>query len=696
MFLDDTACNLASLNLARFYNEQTGVFDTEGYKHAIRLWTIVLDISVLMASYPAKEIARRSFEYRTLGLGYANLGSLLMMMGIPYDSPQALAIAGSLSAILTGEAYATSAEIAKVLEPFPAFERNKEHMLRVIRNHRRAAYNAPESEYEGLSIKPLGINPSYAPQYLVDAARQSWDKALEWGERYGFRNAQTTAIAPTGTIGLLMDCDTTGVEPDFAIVKFKKLAGGGYFKIVNASVSKALRRLGYSEQQIEDIEKYCKGHGTLVGCPFINKESLKSKGFGEDKIAAIEAQMKEVFDIRFAFNRYVLGDEFLRSLGISDAQLADPKFDLLQKLGFSKEQIEAANDYVCGTMTLEGAPHLRPEHLPIFDCASKCGRKGKRYIPYQAHIRMMAAVQPFISGSISKTINMNQDCTILDVQDAYMLSYKLMLKAIAIYRDGSKLSQPLNTSAYDEAELAALQELAEEAEKLQEAPFLQAPVVSTLQRRKLPPKRRGFVQEARVGGHKVYLKTGEYEDGKLGEIFIDMYKEGAGYRALLNCFAIAVSKGLQYGVPLEEFVDTFIYTRFDPSGPVTGHENIKYATSILDYVFRHLGYEYLHRADLVHVKPPESSLGGNGMAHKEEEKQLKLSEEVADEGKKKEYKMQASQEPKSSKPLLSDEKIEAIQQGYTGDVCGSCGSMKMKRNGTCLVCTECGETTGCS
>ncbi len=702
MFLDDTACNLASLNLSKFYDEQTGVFDTEGYRHAIRLWTVVLEISVLMAGYPSKEVARRSYEYRTLGLGYANLGTVLMMMGVPYDSPQSLAIAGALSAILTGESYATSAELAGVLAPFPAFERNKEAMLRVVRNHRRAAYNSPENEYEGLSIKPAGINTSYVPTYLVAAAREAWDRAQEGGERYGFRNAQTTVIAPTGTIGLLMDCDTTGVEPDFAIVKFKKLAGGGYFKIVNASVGKALRRMGYAPAQIEDIERYCKGHGTLVGCPFINPESLKAKGFTPDKLSALEAQMGGAFDIRFAFNRFVLGEDFLRSVGITDAQLADPQLDLLKSLGYSKEQIEAANDFVCGTMTVEGAPHLRPEHLPVFDCASKCGRKGRRYIPYQAHIRMMAAVQPFISGSISKTINMSAEASIADVQEAYLLSHKLMLKAMALYRDGSKLSQPLNAAVQDEAELQALQALAEEAQAVLESPLAaQATVVSTLQRRKLPPKRRGFVQEARVGGHKVYLKTGEYGDGQLGEIFIDMYKEGAGYRALLNCFAIAVSKGLQYGVPLEEFVDTFTYTRFEPSGAVTGHENIKHATSIIDYVFRELGYEYLHRTDLVQIKPVEHNLGGNGTAHAEpEEKQQRLGGPQP-----KALPPELQEEAKASAPgarpaLLedeeSDERKEARAQGFTGDSCSSCGSMKMKRNGTCLVCMECGETSGCS
>ncbi|MDE1798615.1 MAG: vitamin B12-dependent ribonucleotide reductase, partial [Candidatus Micrarchaeota archaeon] len=450
MFLDDTACNLASLNLVKFFDENTGVFDVAGYEHAIRLWTVVLEISVLMAEYPSKVLAQKSHDFRTLGLGYANLGTLLMMLGIPYDSPQALAIAGTMTAMMTGQAYATSAEMAQALGPFAAFSRNREHMLRVMRNHRRAAYHAADEEYEGLSVRPMGINSSMAPDYLVQASRECWDRAVHWGEQWGYRNAQATVIAPTGTIGLLMDCDTTGVEPDFAIVKFKKLAGGGYFKIVNSSVPKALKRLGYTDAQISDIEKYCKGNGTLAGCPALNRESLRAKGLTDEKLDALERQMAAVFDVRFAFNRHVLGDDFLLRLGVSQAQMDDPKFDLLGHLGYSKEDVAKANDYICGTMTIEGAPHLRTEHYPVFDCANRCGRKGKRSIAYQAHIRMMAATQPFISGSISKTINMSKEATIRDVMEAYELSWKSMLKSNALYRDGSKLSQPLNATSETE------------------------------------------------------------------------------------------------------------------------------------------------------------------------------------------------------------------------------------------------------
>jgi len=691
MFLDDTACNLASINLLKFVDAKTGAFNVEQFRHAVRLWTIVLEISVLMAQFPAKEIAKRSFEFRTLGLGYANLGTVLMVLGVPYESKEGLAICGAISAMMTGESYATSAEMARELGPFSAFERNREHMLRVIRNHRRAAYGAAQNEYEGLSVKPEGIDAAHCPGYMAQAARESWDRAYSLGEKFGYRNAQVTVIAPTGTIGLQMDCDTTGIEPDFAIVKFKKLAGGGYFKIVNASVKRALSRLGYSEPQIREIELYALGHGTLSGCPHINAESLSAKGFPADKIAKVEAGLPKVFDVQFAFNRHVLGDDFLKRLGFSESDMDSPKFNLLSKLGFSKRQIEEANCYVCGSMTLEGAQHLKPEHYAVFDCASKCGKKGTRFISYLGHIRMMAAAQPFITGSISKTINMPSDSTIEDIKEAYTLSWKHGLKSIALYRDGSKLSQPLNATAdVDEDELAQLLGLGEDMDETFGPSQLQSKIVGRLSRKKLPTRRKGFIQEARVGGHKVYLKTGEYPDGTIGEIFIDMYKEGAGYRSLLNCFAIAVSKGLQYGVPLEEFVDTFTFTRFEPAGVVTGHEAIKNATSIVDYAFRVLGYEYLGRQDFVHVKTVNGDSHSSApLPHVEEQKaQAKLAA------------------PEHEKPAQSEEEHEteefdskarsAKSQGFTGAQCSGCGSMNVKQNGSCQVCVDCGETTGCS
>lgn len=688
MFLDDTACNLASLNLMKFLDEKTGTFDVEAFRHASRIWTMVLEISVLMAQFPAREIARKSFEFRTLGLGYANLGTLLMVLGIPYDSSEAYAIAGAISAIMTGESYATSAELSRELGPFAAFERNREHMLRVIRNHRRAAYNAPQQEYEGLTVKPMGIDEKYCPGYLLQSARECWDRAYHMGERYGYRNAQVTLIAPTGTIGLQMDCDTTGIEPDFATVKFKKLAGGGYFKIVNASVKKALVKLGYTEPQIKDIERYATGHGTLSGCPHVNGEALSAKGFPLDKIRKVEENLVKAFDIRFVFNKHVLGEDFMHGLGFSDADIADPKFDLLSKLGFTKSQIEEANEYVCGTMTVEGAPHLKTEHYAVFDTANKCGKKGKRVISYVAHIKMMAAAQPFLSGSISKTINMPSDSSIEDIKEAYLLSWKNMIKSNALYRDGSKLSQPLNATAdVDEDELAQLYGLGDDVDENFGPAQMQSKIIGRINRRKLPTRRRGFIQEARVAGHKVYLKTGEYPDGALGEIFVDMYKEGAGYRALLNCFAIAVSKGLQYGVPLDEFVDTFTFTRFEPAGIVTGHEAIKNATSIVDYVFRVLGYEYLHRTDFVHVKTV------NGEAHSDAHAPMPHVEEQRSQ----ERLVEAPREKEDeSRGDFTAKAKAAKEQGFTGGQCLGCGSMKVKQNGSCQVCIDCGETTGCS
>ena len=692
LFLDDTACNLASINLGKFLNDD-GIFNIHAFRHACRIWTIILEISVLMAHFPSKEIAWKSYEYRTLGIGYANLGTVLMNLGIPYDSEEARAISGTITAILCGEAYATSAEIAQHLGPFPGYERNKNHMLRVIRNHRRAAYNSNDAEYEGLSIKPVGINASKVSDYLIEASKEAWDSALKQGERYGYRNAQVTVIAPTGTIGLIMDCDTTGIEPDFAIVKYKKLAGGGYFKIVNQSVKKALKRLGYSDNQIKEIENYSIGKGTLKGSPHINPDSLKSIGFTNVQIDSIEKQLKNTFDIRFAFNRYVLGDDFCKNvLGFSESQLNNPMFNMLDAIGFTKEQIEEANEYVCGTFTLEGAPHLQEKHLPIFDCANKCGKKGKRFIAYEAHIKMMAAAQPFITGAISKTINMPSHATIDDVKNAYLLSWKLMNKSIALYRDGSKLSQPLNTSA-DEEDDALTQIIGKAAEDIDETlgakelhQIVEAKLDYRLKKRPLPVKRTGFTQEARIGGHKLYLRTGEYPDGELGEIFIDMYKEGAAYRSLLNCFAIAISKALQYGVPLEEFVDTFTFTRFEPSGIVQDNENIKNATSILDYVFRTIGYEYLAREDLIHVKKSEPRI-------------TQLNSEKTTTKPLTEFTSSRTKEVKQdgTVALLKEKDVSDLKmQGYTGEQCSSCGGMKVIRNGSCSVCTECGETTGCS
>jgi ribonucleoside-diphosphate reductase alpha chain len=716
MFLDDTACNLASLNLAKFYTE-SGEFDLESFRHAVRLWTIVLEISVLMASFPSKAIAQKSYEYRTLGLGYANLGTILMRQGIPYDSPQALALCGALTALMTGESYATSAEMAAELGPFPGYQRNRDHMLRVIRNHRHASYHASSSEYEGLTVHPTGIQPEHCPPELLIAARRSWDRALELGTAYGFRNAQVTVIAPTGTIGLVMDCDTTGIEPDFALVKFKKLAGGGYFKIINQSLPPALTTLGYTETQIRDIVAYCAGHQTLKGAPFINHETLRQKGFDDAALERLESALGQAFEIQFAFNKFTLGEDFCRQkLGLTETQLADPTFNMAKALGFTQEELVSANDFCCGTMTIEGAPHLKPEHLPVFDCANRCGRFGQRFIAVDAHIRMMAAAQPFISGAISKTINMPADATLEDVKSAYLLAWRCMVKAVALYRDGSKLSQPLNASTDSGKTVEAASPVMAAAERVAEKVLVRY----LAKRRPLPARRNGYTQKAIIGGHKLYLRTGEYEDGTLGEIFLDMHKEGAAFRSLMNNFAIAISLGLQHGVPLEEFVEAFVFTRFEPNGPVKLNDRIKMATSIIDYIFRELAITYLERKDLSQVQ--EEDLRMDSM--KKDEQDPECVAEEADMTALAKSSILTEHLParknglhgnghghgngsvahrlelKRERETLTVTSVhkEAILKGYEGDPCpnANCKQFTLVRNGTCLKCMTCGETSGCS
>jgi ribonucleoside-diphosphate reductase alpha chain len=730
MFLDDTACNLASLNLRGFYDVSTSRFETESFRHACRLWTLILEISVYMAQFPSISVAQKSYDFRTLGLGYANMGSLLMVQGIPYDSDEGRNQCAAITALMHATAYATSAEIASEIGPFPRFQANRESMLRVIRNHRRAAYDAPREEYEGLTITPVGIHPKHCPDYLLRAARRECDRMLELGEKHGYRNAQVTVTAPTGTIGLVMDCDTTGVEPDFALVKFKKLAGGGYFKIINASIPPALVRLGYTAKQIDDIVRYTRGAGTLAGCPHINRASLRAKGFPDDVLQRIEAQLPAVFELPFAFNRWSVGDDVcVNRLGLGKEQIEAPGFDLLTALGFSREQINQANAYVCGTMTIEGAPHLQPEHLPVFDCANKCGKTGQRFLSAESHIRMMAAAQPFISGAISKTINMPHNATIDDVKKAYLLSWQLMLKANALYRDGSKLSQPLNTIA-DAPDLEA--ELAEpapaEEQKAEPVRIAEKIVYRYIaHRRRLPDRRAGYTQKSRIGNHKIYLRTGEYEDGTLGEIFLDMHKEGAAFRSMTNCFAIAISLGLQHGVPLEEFVDAFLFTRFEPNGMVQGNPHIRMTTSIIDYIFRELAITYLGRHDLAQVNPED--LRGDAMHHDAREPEFE-SEEVVEE-RIIEHKPAGKSftTPRSGhlNPLgdngnggnghghgnghspkngggragvlvqSAEEKIrQARLKGYEGDPCSECGQLTLVRSGACSKCDTCGATSGCS
>ncbi len=702
MFLDDTACNLASLNLVRFLGDD-GHFDIELFRHAARLWTIVLEISVLMASFPSRRIAELSYRYRTLGLGYANIGSLLMRLGIPYDSDEGRSICGAITSIMTGEAYTTSAEMAAELGPFPGLEENRESMLRVIGNHRRAAYDAPAEMYEGLTIKPDGLTAGTTPPDLIAAARDVWNRAIELGTEHGFRNAQTTCIAPTGTIGLVMDCDTTGIEPDFALVKFKKLAGGGYFKIINQGIPAALKTLGYSAEQIEDIVTHTIGHGTLDDCPTINSEALREKGFTEEIIEKMERALPMSFEIGNAFAPHNLGEDFLRRLEFTDEELADWSLDVLARLGFTAEEIEAANTWACGTMTMEGAPNLDDKHLAVFDCANRCGKLGTRCIRYEGHILMMAAAQPFISGAISKTINMPAEATLDDIKRANYLAWQKMLKAVALYRDGSKLSQPLGIAM--EAEEEALAEAVASGDPAKVAESMAERVVIRYQarRNRLPGRRGGFTQKASVGGHKVYIRTGEYVNGSVGEIFLDMHREGAAFRSLMNCFAIAVSLGLQYGVPLEEYVDAFVFTRFEPSGMVGGHDRIKMATSVIDYIFRELAITYLDRDDLAQVSLEDlrhDAVGTGSDQHKlpPEEKDMAEVHPIA-VGQSGAEPITESAPVNTGRAALSQSQAasqKARYMGYEGDPCPECGALTLVRNGTCLKCDSCGGTTGCS
>jgi ribonucleoside-diphosphate reductase alpha chain len=705
MFLDNTACNLASMNLRRFYNEDTSHFDVEGFEYCTRLWTVVLEVSVLMAQFPSKEVAQLSYDYRTLGLGFANLGSLLMVNGLAYDSEEARAMAGSISAIMTGIAYKTSAEMAHHLGAFPRYEENKKHMLRVMRNHRAAAYDAAEA-YEGLETLPQGINAKYCPDYLLKAATKAWDEAVQLGEKYGYRNAQATVIAPTGTIGLVMDCDTTGVEPDFALVKFKKLSGGGYFKIINQSIPLALEKLGYNNEEAEAIVKYAKGSGSFAGAPFINHQSLSEKGFIADELKKLDNAVASAFDISFVFNVYTLGEECLQRLGFTPEQYYGFEFSLLHELGFNDHEIEIANDYVCGTMMLEGAPFLKEEHLPVFDCANKCGKKGERFIHHSGHIRMMGATQPFISGAISKTINLPNEADIDDIKECYLLSWQLGIKACALYRDGSKLSQPLsnksdkktetkesevslNTNNIIDLGTLTIDELLEEVNRrVQESPdtTLKRALSRIVERKQLPAKRRGFTFKGKVGGQPVFLRTGEYGDGTLGEIFIDMAKEGATMRSLMNCFAIAVSVGLQYGVPLEEFVDKFIFTRFEPAG-IVEHPNIKSATSLVDYIFRLLGYEYLDRDDLVHVLDKPAAPVAEQAQELSHVRITPAAPVVPAKS--------VTPIPVHNNAMNAEDKKKLMGTSSDAPACRQCGNITL-RNGTCYMCPNCGTTTGCS
>ena len=635
MFLDNSACNLSSVNLIKFLDED-GLFDIEGYRHTCEVLFIAQEILVDLSSYPTNRIAQNSHDYRPLGLGYANLGTLLMVQGIPYDSDSGRAIAGAITSIMTGHAYKVSAQMAKVKGAFNGFSMNSEPMLGVMKMHRNAVDD---------------ISDQYCPEYLLDAARQDWDQAIELGSEYGYRNAQATVLAPTGTIGLLMDCDTTGVEPDFALVKWKKLAGGGYFKIINQSLPRALKNLEYSSDEILDIVSYVLGHDSIDHAPHINPDALINLGYTE----------KEIEEARHDIEKMKALNEYTRHINPSE----------LKARGLPTEQIQEAKLYVNGTESIEGAPHLKEDHYPVFDTANKCGT-GHRYIEPMGHVRMMAAVQPFLSGAISKTVNLPNECTVEDIRGIYMQAWKLGLKAIAMYRDGSKGSQPLSSgSNSDSDETVAENSIQDKTEELLKEALKD--IVHRGEKLRLSQKRTGYNYAATIGGQRIFFRTGEYENGQIGEIFIDMFKAGASYKSLLNCFAVSVSLGLQYGVPLEKFVEKFIYTRFEPSG-FTDHPNVRNATSPLDFIFRVLAAEYLGRTDLIQVPPTEV-----------DDTTYDVSKDI---------------EEKSVMDRIQNNdhtQVDDFLSNLDGDAppCDLCGHITV-RNGTCYRCLNCGNSMGCS
>jgi ribonucleoside-diphosphate reductase alpha chain len=711
MFLDDTACNLASVNLTKFLRDD-GTFDVHGYRHACRVFFVAQEVLVDLSSYPTAQIAKNSHDYRPLGLGYANLGSMLMAIGVPYDSREGRSIAAALTAIMCGHAYRASAEMAASKGPFPGFAKNREPMLRVMRMHRDHAY---------------AVDRDACPVDLYRAACDDWDEAVKLGETNGYRNAQATVLAPTGTIGLLMDCDTTGIEPDFALVKFKKLAGGGYFKIVNQTVPRALRRLGYSEREVQEIVAFVSGTNTLLAAPHVNRRTLKEKGFTDAELAKVETAIPGVFDLDSAFAAWVIGEDAYERLGASrDVRSANASkgFSLLEHLGFTRAQIAEAGDTIVGRMTIEGAPHLRDEHYAVFDCANRCGKTGQRFLAPMSHVRMMGAAQPFLSGAISKTVNLPNEATIEDIEAVYEEGWRLGLKAVALYRDGCKASQPLSTGGEKKKDKDKKEAVA--ASTLVPEPLLTPMALSTTgspqlslnitpgtrlygQRERLPKRRKGFTQEARVGGHKIFLRSGEYDDGRLGEIFIDMHKEGAAFRSLMNCFAMSVSIGLQYGVPLQTYVDQFTFTRFEPQGPVEGHPNVKFATSIVDFIFRALGVEYLQRYDLAHIKPETDSPPletSQYLGTPPEPPSLHHLPEVTEmsprsaDTRSLPHTREATARSAAMDEGLGDgtgSPLDAQLDTMMGDapVCDVCGHITV-RNGACYKCLNCGNSMGCS
>lgn len=689
MFLDETACNLASINLLKFYNPVTRKFDVDGYIHLCRIVQIILEISVAMAGYPSKEIAERSYLFRTTGIGYANIGTLLMTMGIPYDSEEGRNIAGAITAIMTGVAYATSAEMAKELGPFEAYKHNREYMLRVIRNHRRAAYDSPYEEFEGLSKKPMTLSKKHCPEYLLVAAKKSWDDAYHLGEEYGYRNAQVSVIAPTGTIGMQMGCDTTGPEPMFSLVAFKTLVGGGLIKIVNQAVEVALETLGYTNDQIKDIKSYFLGKQDLDKSPYINTKTLKDKGFTDKEIGVIKSSLSSSMNIVSVFkNPTVLTQAICDKYKITDKIKESKTFNPLLLLGFTQEQIKQADIYLTGTLTIEGSPHLKPEHYAVFDSANKSGKYGigKRFIHYNGHIKMMAYMQPFLSGAISKTINFPEDTTMEEIQQSYYDSWRLSLKAVAIYRDNCKASQPLNTGSEKE-------EIEDKKEKIETDKYGR-PIPKRL---RLTHYNEGLNEPVVIGGRQVHIRTGEYEDGSLAELWVTIDNDET-LNTHVSRFTKQFSSSLQYGVPLEALASSHMNSKAEPSG-YTNHKYIKYCTSIYDFIMKLLLMHY--KGDLSSVpedlksqiKPLQLRYIRNKLFKITEQQFFGLTfDDLNNSVNLENISTTLSLQLDNSDSLLEEYEIENI---LSGPPCGNCGG-ETERNGTCYKCKVCGSTTGCS
>jgi len=763
MFLDNTACNLASINVLKFYDPRARRFDVERFEHAVDLWTTVLEISVLMAAFPSREVARLSYDYRTLGLGYANLGALLMQAGAPYDSEAGRAICATLSSILTGRAYRQSALMASEQGAFRGYKKNQQHMLRVIRNHRRAAAGVPRDStgpdaYEDLPVPPVPIDHAVArsgrvhianAEALLDRAVGAWDEALALGERHGYRNAQVSVIAPTGTIGLLMDCDTTGVEPDFALVKFKKLAGGGYFKIANASLRPALSALGFSDDEVQDILRHVLGtlslDAPLPGKAGTFEAHLRDRGLIDEDLARVAAALPGVFELPFAFNAWTLGDEGVKRLGFDPEQVkANPEFDMLRAVGLTGRQIEELNRVICGAQTVEGAAHLKGEHLPVFDCANRCGRTGTRFIAPEGHIRMMAAAQPFISGAISKTINLPNEAKEADIAAAYRLSWELGLKANALYRDGCKLSQPLSSksdreaddaehadeagggvgqaelrllsdeASDEEAHEAAREEVLAQAGDLVEAAgrsdrarveVVRERIVHRPMRKRLPNTRHSVTHKFNIAGHEGYLTVGLYEDGMPGELFITMAKEGSTIGGLMDSLGTAVSVALQYGVPVESLVNKFAHQRFEPGG-MTTNRDIPFAKSLVDYIFRWMGMEFLpgFREANAPARAPASSEGSESPSEPagQDRRRATNGASSARAGAPAERRGGSRSERRGERVLIVEEHTSSVvlsdaMRDCQGDApaCDVCGTITV-RSGACYKCLNCGQSMGCS